>query len=348
MISTDHKDITQKTFKAEDSGRLPDEVLEFIYENHLFKFFVPPDAGGLGLDMPEALALLKEVSKIDGNLGWLLSTGSGASYFYGFMQQEIAARIFSSRESVIAGSGHPSGIAVPAENGYKINGTWKYCSGADFATTFTFNCRITGDESDIKAFIFNPDQVDVHPDWDGFGLKLTSSHTVSIEDIFIPEDHTFEILKPPYHQHSIYRFPFLPFAQASISTVGLGIAESLLQEADNILQANKDFWQNVDANRFEFVSTKINDRSITLENAKNNLFREVKKAWRLIKDEKKLADEHQQEIGLMSKNLSRKSLEAGTELIPYLGMQAIKQHNYINYLWRNLQTACQHILVAPF
>jgi hypothetical protein len=46
--------------------------------------------------------------------------------------------------------------------------------------------------------------------------------------------------------------------------------------------------------------------------------------------------------------MSRSALHAGSGLIPYLGMTAIKEHHYINYLWRNLQTASQHILITPY
>jgi len=338
-----YKDLSDKIFASEPKGKLPNDALNFIYSNKLFKFFVPGEFGGLGLTLPDSLKLLTEVSKIDGNLGWLLSTGSGASYFYGFMQPAIAEEVFSAPNAVIAGSGHPSGIATAVAGGYKINGAWKYCSGAEIATSFTFNCKI-GNSDEILAFIFKPSHVTIKHDWDGFGLKTTCSHTVVIENVFIPHKYTFNITKPPVHDDLIYKLPFLPFAQASIATAGMGIAEKLLHASNLLTENNSKQWQ---PDRYSYVKNKMEILSSQLSRAKDDLLQQAALGWDLLVANQ-LDNDWSDRVDSMSKSLSRSSLKVGTELIPYLGMAAIKEHNYINYLWRNLQTASQHVLITPF
>ena len=343
LQAVDYQDLSSIVFTNKPADKLPTEALEFIYSKKLFKFFVPSEIGGLALSLTDSLKLLAEVAKIDGNLGWLLSTGSGASYFFGFMQPAIAKVVFSAHDAVIAGSGHPSGIATPVAGGYKISGEWKYCSGADLATYFTFNCKI-GDSEEILAFILQPSQVTIKQDWDGFGLKATSSHSVVINSEFIPEEYTFNIAKPPVHDNLIYKLPFLPFAQASIATVGLGIAEKLINVSTLYAENNSKHWQ---PGRYTFVKEKLTRLAYDLNRSKNDLFENADIGWQQLQN-LQLTERWPESIDQLSKALSRNSLRVGTELIPYLGMAAIKEHNYINYLWRNLQTASQHVLITPF
>lgn len=346
LRADDYQHLSKSIFYHEESKKLPAEALRFLYDQRLFKFYVPETSGGLELSLPDSLTLLAEVAKIDGNLGWLLSTGSGASYFYGFMEPSVAEEVFAQEKAVIAGSGHPSGEAKLVNGGFQISGSWKYCSGADIATTFTFNCKIAGSDQ-IKAFILQPDQVKIKHDWDAFGLKSTYTHTVEVAEVFIPDHRTFDITQTPYHRHPIYKVPFLPFAQASIASVGYGIADRILDVSKKIATANKEFWQSEDLNRYGYLLKKVNVLSENLQQDYLSLSQQIIKGWQQVKADE-IGDDWPAAIDILSKKLSRSALKAGSELIPYLGMDAIKEHNYINYLWRNLQTASQHILITPF
>ena len=126
------------------------------------------------------------------------------------MTPEVSRRVFAHREAVIAGDGMPTGTARQVEGGYIVNGGWKYCGGSTYATTFTANAVIEPastvqnatdvpnadqDESHIRSFILNPDQIEILEDWNAFGLRATASHTISTVEAFVPVEMTFSLRK---------------------------------------------------------------------------------------------------------------------------------------------------------
>src|SRR5690606_40607732 len=57
---------------------------------------------------------------------------------------DLSARaVFGPSAAVIAGSGAPDGRAERVPGGYRVQGRWRYASGAPYATTVTANCIVT-------------------------------------------------------------------------------------------------------------------------------------------------------------------------------------------------------------
>lgn len=131
--------------EQERRGAIAPETLAYMYEAGLFKLFVPAELGGHALPLPEALRVFEQASGIDGSFGWLVTIGSGGGFFAATFTAEQAVRWFADPKAVVAGSGHPNGIARPAPGGYVVSGRWSYCSGASYASLFTANCRIVGE-----------------------------------------------------------------------------------------------------------------------------------------------------------------------------------------------------------
>lgn len=166
----------------DQTGQISDELLQFIYNNQLFKLIVSEKVGGKMLDLPNAAKVFQDASYIDGNFGWAVTIGSGGGMFVPNMTKATMEECYSPLDAVIAGSGFPAGTANPVEGGYIVNGKWFYCSGSQFATTFTASCTVENESEEILAFAFKPEQIDVIENWDAFGLKGTSSHSIQVTD----------------------------------------------------------------------------------------------------------------------------------------------------------------------
>lgn len=53
----------------EETGKIPANILEFIYNKQLFKLIVPEAFGGKMLDLPSATRIFQQAAYIDGNFG---------------------------------------------------------------------------------------------------------------------------------------------------------------------------------------------------------------------------------------------------------------------------------------
>ncbi|MFD2330343.1 acyl-CoA dehydrogenase family protein [Cohnella sp. GCM10020058] len=346
----------------ERDGRLPPDILERIYEERLFKLFVPEELDGRMTPLPDAARIFEQAAYADGSFGWLVTIGSGGGFFAATLPEETAGALFEDRRAVIAGSGHPTGVAKVVPGGYHVNGSWKYCSGAGYASFYTANCIVErsgsaerlGDENDaavgvgsprapeIRSFAFLPEQVEIVRDWNAMGLQATESHTIRVPDAFVPDAQTFDIASEPRYDDPIYRYPFLPFAQVSFAAVVLGLGRRFLDEAVALADAKRVEWDRAYAGRHGRVSDAIAGQRRLLAAAADRFYGEAESSWRTFADTHVLPDEAVQRVGEACVEAARLAIAAAHEIWPMLGMTALMQREAVNRVWRDLHTAAQH------
>lgn len=329
------------------------DVLDILYDNRLFHLFVPDELEGRMTPLPEAARIFQESARMDGNLGWLVTIGAGGGFFAAMMTPEVNRSVFASREAVIAGSGMPSGTARKVEGGYVVNGSWKYCSGSTYATTFTANAVIESApnvndavstsahaEPEIRSFILNPEQIDILGDWNAFGLRATASHTISAVNAFVPDDMTFLLAETKGYEHeTIYRYPFLPFAQVSFAGVAAGIAEHFLEAAEALA---------VLRGGSPYVIGMLDECKAELEQTVSVFYETVEASWDELLSDGGLSAEMEAAATARSIAMANTALSCGQQLFPLLGLSAAMEDAEVNRCWRDLQTACSHALLRNY
>lgn len=341
--------IKDRGLEIEELGRLPKDIVELIYEQQLFKLFTAKELGGKDLELLEGMKVFQQMSALDGNFGWLVTIGTGGNSFIPTLNKEVCEKIFSPRNAVIAGSGHPSGIAVKIDGGYRVTGQWKYCSGADYATTFTMNCFVENEgirTDKIISCSVNCDQVEVLNDWRAMGLKATASHTIRVQDVWVPEQETFQlgIIKNKYGS-AVHSFPFGAFAEASFISVCLGITENFLEEASILVKQRKydpSRTERMGAIQFLLMQQQKNFRQL-----EEQYYLILSEYWQKHKEGHKLTEEELQQFSRKSKDTAVACVDIANSLIRRLGMDAITETSSINRIWRNLYTAAQHSFLTP-
>lgn len=341
--------IKERGLEIEQLGRLPEDILELIYEHQLFKLFTAKELGGQDLDLLKGMKVFQEMSALDGNFGWLVTIGTGGNAFIPTLNKEVCEKIFSPRNAVIAGSGYPTGIAIQIDEGYSVTGQWKYCSGADYATTFTMNCFVEKEgirTDEIISCSVNSDHVEVLNDWRAMGLKATASHTIRVQNVWVPQEDTFQLgtMKNTYG-NAVHSFPFGAFAEASFLSVCLGITENFLEEASILVKQ-----RNLDSSRAEHMGAM---QFLLMQQQKN--FRQLEEQfyamlheyWQKHQEGHELVDEELQQFSRMSKDVAAACVDIANSLIRRLGMDAITEISSINRIWRNLYTAAQHGFITP-
>lgn len=213
---------------GERRGRLEEPVVEALRRAGLFKALLPADLGGLGLGLPEACAAFARLAEADGAAGWAAMIASGAGWFAGTMPPELGAEVFGPAEAVVAGSG-AVGVAEPGEGGWQVLGRWRWCSGAPWATWFTFAVSLPG--GGLRGIAVPAGEVAVDPaSWDVRGMQATASWDAALDGQQVPERHTFALDGPPHRPEPFFAVPFPALAQATMAAVSVGVARRLLAE----------------------------------------------------------------------------------------------------------------------
>ncbi|MCY9514675.1 acyl-CoA dehydrogenase family protein [Paenibacillus apiarius] len=347
------EEIRSQALEMETKGKLPQQFLNWIYERGLFKLFVPRQLDGHMTPLPEALKWFEHASWINGSFGWLITIGSGGGFFAPFVAPSVARAVFASPQAVVAGSGHPSGTAKQVKGGYTVSGRWKFCSGSTHATVFTANCIVdTGDSSatpQIRSFIFWPDQIEIIKDWKAFGLKATESHSIAVNELFVPKEMTFDISQPAdVYADPVYTYPFLPFAEASFAAVSIGVSRHFLDEARLILERNKEAWESSTVNRYAAVRGKIDKMDALLARSVKQFYEVIEESWARHVNGQPLSEEESMRVSRQCKQTGSAALSCADSIFPYMGIHAVMEDTALNQIFRDLHTVCHHSLLVAF
>lgn len=329
---------------AEHKGRLSPGQMDLIHQHRWLHLFVPASYGGLEMGLPEAVRLEEDLAYADGSLGWVVTLCGGAALFIGYFNESLAYEVFDTPQVCLAGSGRQSGTAVVSGSGFIVNGSWPYCSGAPHATHFTANCVIEP-MGELRSFIFRRDEVNLHADWQYMGLNATGGHGYSVRDLFVPLSRAFDI-RPDAAvlPQPVYRYPFLPLAEATISANISGMCCSFIDLAEECLTKKAHSHQRGIAIRDRGLSMAKQSRE-ALDKVREKFYTVVDSSWQAHISTGHVADDLLAQVGVVSRELALQSRLLVNMLYPYCGLDAARTGSLLNQVWRNIHTASQHTLL---
>jgi alkylation response protein AidB-like acyl-CoA dehydrogenase len=344
IAENDLKIFHEKAGEAEHLKVLHPDQLTVIRKYQLFKMFIPARLGGAGMTLPEILKVEEAISYQDGSSGWVITLCSGAGWFVGFVAPELQSLYFSAKDVCIAGSGAATGKAERIDNGYLLNGYWKYATGALHATAFTVNCAITKNEKPlfnedgslmIRSFIVPQELVRIESTWNGMGMIATGSHSFKIQNCKVPINNLFQIdPKSATLSDPIFQYPFLQLAE---STLAINLSGMLLRFLDlcTDLFANQNKTSlliGVNKHRKKFEKTRV------------KLLASVDRSWGDVLTRQQVSQTLLQ-VSDLSYELTRLAREIVNDLFPQCGLSSTFLNTEINRVWRNFITAAQHPLL---
>ncbi len=328
-----HERLSADIVLAEKQLGLTAQQLEVIYDQRWFKMFVPRSLGGLALELPEALRLQEDLAYLDGSLGWTVTLCAGAGWFSGFMDPGMLETVFLRRDCCLGGSGLPSGTAenLPGE-GYRVNGTWRYATGAPHNTVFTANCVITQNgqplldekgQAQVRSFYFYRDEVELIDDWNTMGLRATGSHSFALNQYVVSTHRCFDIdALHPLINDPIYRYPFDLFAEVTLGVNHLGMMRRFL----------------------DFPIDGVGSQRVQLAQLKGDFYEMVSRTWESLQTFGHLSPDLIQQMHLRTRAMVHQGQLMVAKGFIRSGMKGAQNDSAINRVWRDLFTASQHLI----
>ena len=337
------KDIFKDSFKnstGEYSNILTQKEIDLLFEHKLFKCFLSEKINGLGLTIPQTLSIIEDASYLNGSLGWLIQIGNGGNYFLTNFEEKTGINLFSKNNAVIAGSGTATSKATLVDGGVIVSGKWKFCSGSEYATLFTVTFKM-GDSEVIKSGIILRYQVKIIEDWKTVGMKNTSTNSIQIENIFIPNEHIFSVYeKKSFLDEPVFNLPFIIYAQAFFISVAFGIFKRLLDETEETIKESITF-NNRQSDRI-FKMKNLNEKGFTLlENGKKEISELIKMLIEQPIIDSNTSKKIQEKFIFHANNLRSHALE----MYVIQGIDAVYTENVINIFFNDLLVVTQHKLM---
>src|SRR5699024_10470215 len=113
-----------------------------------------------------------------------------------------------------------------------------------------------------------------------FGLKATSSHTIHVNNAFVPAEQRFDVTDPHFHfDHPVYHYPFTPFAAANIASTAMGIASHFFEAAREHIESKKDRWSKNGSNRYAHTKKILEENEANFLKSRANFYEKIESSW---------------------------------------------------------------------
>ncbi len=325
MLTTTLKNYTEST--------LPKKWIAEIFYRNWFKMFVPKELGGLEYTLTEGLQKLIYSATQNGSLGWIHNLGSGAGYFCGSFEHNIARELFSNATAVIAGSGQVGGNAFTKGDGYILEGKWDNCSGAAHASLFTVNALC--EDSQVRTFTLYPKQVTLHNHWNSFGLKATSSYALEVNSCYVPKEMTFKIEEiKSFPDYPLYQIPFNIFARFCLVATLIGITDCFLNHLINTPTL-----------KLERIKSQVIELKILREEHEKKVTKLAQECWDMVNTNCFSQEKFGQTLQDLVAQINQSCYKKTCDIYYHTGLQLSNEKELAHWAFRDVMTATHHFLL---
>ncbi|WP_084216253.1 indole dioxygenase [Pseudonocardia spinosispora] len=219
-------ELDKRADTARELGRLTDESVALIREAGLVTSLAP---GGARAPLGTFVRVLEELARGCGSTSWVCGIYAASLYMLSSFDDEAQDEVYStSATPTVLAAFQPDGMAAPVDGGYRLSGTWRFCSGqhhADWALLSSISPTV----GPAQFLVPRADWMSAE-DWQVNGLSGTGSASLSVREAFVPSHRVLPVGAPsrsalladdPY-----FAMPFIPlFVTGAIGTpLGLGRA----------------------------------------------------------------------------------------------------------------------------
>ncbi len=248
--------LRQRQAECEAMGRLPDNTNQDFLNAGFYRALQPRRFGGYEFTLTDFIRVMTEVSRGCPESGWVLALTAGhpAGFLAGFPEQAQREAYGETGDCRAPGVAMPGGVAIPVPGGYRIKGTWDYCSGCDVATHFLGALMALDPATQQpRAYVYallDRKDFSVIDNWDVIGMQGTGSRRIVVDEMTLPTHRVLEVtdatmqvwLEQPGHalfENLLYRGPLLPLLMCELVAVAVGAARGALDVYEQSLRERK-------------------------------------------------------------------------------------------------------------
>lgn len=232
--------------ETERSTRYSAELHEQFVADGFYRMLQPRRFGGLELGLSSFYRVIIEIARGCPSTAWCLCLGAEhvlqiASFFPERAQREVFA---DGGPCISPFSGNGRRVWVTRESGgYRVSGTWGYCSGAPYSSHFTGLIKLPAADlpEGLYWFVVPRDSYTVLDDWNGvLGMRGSGSNSIKLERVFLPYHRVVAVETmrssdgdtpgSTLYGNPLYAGTFPGFSEGDIAAIAAGTAMAVVDE----------------------------------------------------------------------------------------------------------------------
>lgn len=350
-------EIVSRSLDIEDTRHLPSDLYATLKEAGVFYMTVPNRLGGSEASAAEVVRVIEELSAFDGSTGWNAMVHLTSGVHTGLLSPACHAHLFKGSEiPVIAGATAPTGRGRSVDGGVEVTGSWAWGSGthnSDWIAGGTLVLegedipKLETGEPLVHLMLFSRDQVKLHDNWDGFGMKGTGSGDFSVESAFVPEDRWMVLGAPDVEGAGpLYRFPFFSLFAVCVAATALGVARRALEEFVALATVKVPAWQKNTLAKNPVVRTDLARAEANYLSARHFLYDTVESVWDKMCAGQEPQLEDRRLLRLAATHTAEASVKTVQSLYTAAGGSAVYRSNPLQRCLRDVNVVTQHRMVG--
>ena len=345
---------------AEKARKLSPRVYAAMRDAGFLRILLPRRFGGYELDLETAISVILELSAACGSTGWVASCGISHQWMVAQFPLACQEEIWGDGPDKLVVTSFPAtGSCRRVDGGFRIDGTWRYASGCDYADVALLGVALpaAGDgERATPGFVVVPmSECGIAQDWDTMGLAATGSHAVTAEDIFVPEHRSlpaevFVSTDTPGQaafETNLGRYPVFSLGAHGLSATAVGCLQGALDHFAALLADWQVRGSGVGAGarvaEFPAVQMRVGHAAIALKAARTLMFGQIEDTRRAVMDRGALLDRAERlENRVVQAYVVQLALQGLDALWGATGATGIHHAEPVQRAWRDAHAVSHH------
>jgi alkylation response protein AidB-like acyl-CoA dehydrogenase len=250
--------IAEAASRTEAGRRLDESVLAELHRNGLFRILAPQSLGGGEAAPSEFVEVVEALARADASTAWCLCQMGVCAIAGAYLTPEVARDIFADPRAAIAWGTTRDARAIVCEGGYRVSGTWEFGSGCHHATWLGGHCPLIGPDGSAlvdeegrpldRTVLFPKSSARITDVWRVLGLRGTGSDLYSLDDLFVPEQHSITTISrwPDSDRLKLaapYRFSVNGLYAPGFAAVALGNARGMFDALVDLAGRKTPMWR---------------------------------------------------------------------------------------------------------
>ena len=347
--------LRKRAAAIEAQRELTADVLEALHERELFRLSLPAHVGGYELPIPVLAAVTEIVAGADASTAWCLGQAFGCAMSAAFLDEDTAREVFGPPDAVLAWGAGAQGAAVAADGGYRVNGSWKFASGAKHATWLGGHCKVYEadgcprlDANGVQASrtaLFPRERAAIADDWYVMGLRGTRSEGYAVEDLFVESRLTLDRETPTECRldSTLYMFPTTNAYASVFSGVALGIARAMLDDLVALARSKSQRGARTSMRESAVIHTRLAELEAGLGAARAYQRETIRDVWAEVNASRELTMAQRARIRLATTYAINQATAVSEQVYRLAGATAIFEDHAFERRFRDAHAVSQQV-----
>jgi alkylation response protein AidB-like acyl-CoA dehydrogenase len=349
--------VRQHASESDLNAQISPAVIEAFHDAGLFRILLPSSMAGGDLTIPDALRVFEEVARVDGSAGWNMSICAGGPLFGHFVGREAFSEIYSDPSAVTAGSlNATTSVAVPVQGGWRLTGKATNASGSAHASYLMAAGVVLRDGKPelidnipaMRAALFAIKNCKILDTWSVSGMRGTGSNDCVFENVFVPEEFTFEWPNPSanWKTGAFGTIPLSVQLGGGFAAVALGIARHAIEAFVELASAKVPIGGRSTLRERPLAQIQLAQAEAFVQAGRAYFVQCYDDIWRKGERGESFDDRVRADARLASVSAAKFAAQAVDLIYDAAGLSAIQTSCAIERCWRDVHAVTQHILMS--